>query len=172
MAEIVNKVAQSKLITLDLEQYLPKESDFQTVDIVDGLDQGIILREKPFREWIKNYAWDTSKPFCNIICSEDAIVAKWAYMLVASQALSNDIQPFFGHVDHAREEKLLDALKNEDLSPFKGAPLVVKGCGQFELSPRVYTEVVHLLQPIAKTLMFGEPCSTVPIYKAQKKPTQ
>ena len=172
MAEIVNKVAQSKLITLDLEEYLPQESEFQTVDIVAGLDQGIILREKPFREWVKSLEWDNTKPFCNILCSEDAIVAKWAFMLVASKALTNGVQPFFGVLDSAREEKLLNALKNENLSSFDNAPVVVKGCGQFELSPRVYTEVVTLLQPHCKTLMFGEPCSTVPVYKAQKKPTQ
>lgn len=163
--EIVNRVATSGIVSLDLEElYHPGERVI--FDIKDQLFQGLILREKDFREFLKNHDWSqyTGKNI-GIICSEDAIVPTWAYMLLAVQ-----LQPFansvvFGDLNALEEKLFNDAISKIDLKEFEDKRVVVKGCSKVSVPVSAYVEVARLLKPVVKSLMFGEPCSTVPLYK-------
>jgi hypothetical protein len=163
--EIVNRVATSGIVSLDLEElYHPGERVI--FDIKDQLFQGLILREKDFREFLKNHDWSQyTGNNIGIICSEDAIVPTWAYMLLAVQ-----LQPFansvvFGDLNALEEKLFNDAIAKIDLKEFEDKRVVVKGCSKVSVPVSTYVEVARLLKPVVKSLMFGEPCSTVPLYK-------
>jgi hypothetical protein len=163
--EIINKVANSALITFDLEElYQPGERVL--IDIKDQLFQGLILREKDFREFIKTTDWSAyQNKFVAIACTADAIIPTWAYLLLAIA-----LEPYaklivFGSKVALEERLYQDALSKIDWSKFEGAKIVVKGCSKVEVPDAAYVEVVRKLRPIASSLMFGEPCSTVPLYK-------
>ena len=161
----VNKVAASGLVTFNLEEYLhPGERIIY--DIKDNLFHGLMLREKDFREFIKNHDWSayTNKNVA-ILCSADAIVPTWAYMLLA-----NKLKPFanevvFGSLETLEAVLFAKALAKVDLSTFAGERVVVKGCGDIAVPVAAYVEITNLLTPVVKSIMYGEPCSTVPIYK-------
>lgn len=162
---IVNKVAASGLVTFNLEHYYPA-GERVLYDIKDNLFHGLMLREKDFREFIKAHDWSayTGKNVA-IICSADAIVPTWAYMLLA-----NKIRPFASEVvfgDLAVLETVLytRALAAIDLSAYQDARVVIKGCADIEVPVSAYVEITNLLSPVAKSIMYGEPCSTVPIFK-------
>ncbi|HEU4471571.1 MAG TPA: DUF2480 family protein [Flavisolibacter sp.] len=162
---IVNKVANSGLITLDLEKYLPK-GEVAGFDLKDHLFMGLILKEKDFREALKNLDWSlyTGKNVA-IFCSADAIIPVWAYMLVASylQPVAADI--YTGTVAEMQKHVFLKNLSSIDTAAFADQRVVVKGCGETPIDSFAYTEITRLLLPVAKTIMYGEPCSTVPVYK-------
>jgi len=162
---IVNKVANSGLISFDLEEYFhPGERII--FDIKDQLFMGLMLKEKDFREFLKTNDWSTySGKNVAIICSEDAIVPTWAYML-----LGIALEPFanmfvFGNLEDLEKKLFEQALNSLDFSPFKGQRIVVKGCSNAQIPTYVYVELTRRLKPIVKSLMFGEPCSTVPLFK-------
>ena len=166
--EIVNRVATSGLVSLDLEElYHPGERVL--FDIKDQLFQGLILREKDFREFLKVNDWTRyAGKNVAIICSEDAIVPTWAYMLLAVQ-----LEPFanaivFGDLDKLEDKLFSDALLKIDPTEFSGKRVVVKGCSKVPVPVSAYVEVTRLLKPFVQSLMFGEPCSTVPLYKKPK----
>lgn len=169
--QIVNRVLNSKLTTIDLEEYYQR-NDKVVYDIADQLFQGLILREKDFRLHVKEYDWSQFRDkYVAITCSADAIVPTWAYMLVAV-----NLQPFakdlvfgtFEELDKYLIQKNIVKIKGED---FEDAKIVIKGCGDLNLSAFAYVEVVKILQPYASSIMYGEPCSTVPVYK-KKKPSR
>lgn len=162
---IINKVANSGLLTLNLEEYY-HTGERLVYDIKDNLFHGLILKEKDFREFIKNHDWTqyTAKNVA-IVCSADAIVPTWAYMLLA-----NRIKPFANEVvfgDLATLETVLftKALAKINLDNFANERVVVKGCGDLEVPVAAYVEITNLLTPVVKSIMFGEPCSTVPVFK-------
>ncbi|HET6245466.1 MAG: DUF2480 family protein [Bacteroidetes bacterium] len=163
--EIENKVDKSGLITLNLEDFYP-QGDRILFDIKECLYQGIILKEKEFREFIKNHNWDKyQNKFVAIYCSADAIVPTWAYML-----LTAELEPFasklvFGDLHLLETVLFLDALKNLEIPKYKDERVIIKGCSKFPVPPSAYVELTRLLRPVAKSIMFGEACSTVPIYK-------
>lgn len=163
--EIINKVASSALVTLDLEElYQPGER--VVIDIKDQLFQELILREKDFREFIKTTDWSAyQNKYVAITCSTDAIIPTWAYLLltIALEPYANLI--VFGSKVELEERLYLDALSKIDWSKFEGAKVVIKGCSKVDVPDAAYVEVVRKLRPIASSLMFGEPCSTVPLYK-------
>ena len=166
MSEVlVNKVANSGIITLDLEKYLPT-GEMATFDLKDHLFMGLILKEKDFREALKNLDW-TSYQNKNvaIICSVDAIIPVWAYMLVATylQPVAKDI--FTGSQAEMYKHLFLKNLSAIDTAQFTDQRIVVKGCGDVTIEGFAYAEITKLLKPVAKSIMYGEPCSTVPIYK-------
>jgi hypothetical protein len=168
MEEIVNRVANSGLITLDLGEMYP-EGERVLFDIRDVLFQGLILREKDFREFIATHNWTAyAGKYVALTCSADAIIPDWAWMLLASA-----LQPFAKKIVFGDLEKLETVLFDEILSTvdaehYRDQRIVVKGCGDKPVPKTAYIEVVRKLQPVAKSIMYGEPCSTVPVYKRPK----
>jgi len=168
MEPIVNKVAASGLTTIDLEEFYVK-GERVLFDMKDLLFQGLILREKDFRDFVKNEDWSKYKDkYVAIICSADAIVPTWAYML-----LTVHLEPYAKKVVFGDLETLETVLYNEALSKlnseaYKNARVVIKGCGNLPVPKAAYVEITRLLRPVAKSIMYGEPCSTVPLYKQAK----
>lgn len=168
MDEIVNKVANSGIITIDPEDfYTPGER--VVFDIKPFLFQEAILKEKDFREHIKNTDWTKFKDqLVAITCSADAIVPTWAYMLVALALESHAKKVIFGDLNTLENELFNDKIAALNIHQFKDARIVIKGCGEKEISANVYVKLTALLKPVVKSIMYGEPCSTVPLYKAPK----
>ena len=162
---IVNKVSESGLITLDLEEYYPKE-DVVVFDLKDHLFMGLILKEKDFREALKNLDWEKWRDKnVAVTCTADAIIPVWAYMLIASylQPVAKDF--LLGDEKELRRRLFLKNISSIDVNPFVGQRIVIKGCGDAAIEDFAYLEITKLLLPVVKTIMYGEPCSTVPIYK-------
>ena len=163
---IINKVANSGLLTIDLEDYLPKDDEIAIFDLKDHLFRGLILKEKDFREALKTLDWEIYRnKYVAITCSADAIIPMWAYMLVASY-----LQPYAKDVVFGDEQKLISTLLLKNLEAVNGEEytdkrVVVKGCGDVAIPETAYVEITNKLRPFAKSIMYGEPCSTVPIYK-------
>lgn len=166
--QLTNKVAESGIVTIDLEKFLPQE-DIVIFDLKDFLFMGLILKEKDFRQSLKEL--DTAK-FENknvaITCSADAIIPMWAYMLVTSllQPLSKEI--FFGNEQDVQNKILFKNIYTINTIEYLDKRVVIKGCGERQIPEEAFIEITKLLRPIAKSIMYGEPCSTVPIYKQAK----
>lgn len=162
---IVNRVAQSGLISFDLADLFPA-GERMLYDIKDNLFQGLMLREKDFREFIKQHNWaQYQDKHVAITCSVDAIVPTWAYML-----LSNKMAPFartivFGSLDVLETVLFEQALSNLDLEKFRDQRVVVKGCGDIPVPISAYVNITAKLSSVARSIMYGEPCSTVPVFK-------
>ena len=163
---IVNKVAESGLITIDLEEYYPK-ADTAVFDLKDHLFMGLILKEKDYREALKNLDWSIyQSKNVGITCSADAVIPMWAYMLGAAylQPVANEV--VFGNEDFLHRTLFLKNLSSINPAEFTDKRVVIKGCGDKTISETAYVEITKLLRPVVKSIMYGEPCSTVPIYKA------
>lgn len=162
---ILNRVAQSKIITFDLEDYYPKGNRF-LLDIKDWLHEGFVLKEKEFRVALAAYDWSQYQDaFVALYCSSDAIVPGWAYMLIAtklepyaSKILQGDLQQLETSLYQSVIEKL-------DVSGFKDLPVIIKGCSNRPVPPNAYLLITQKLQPVVKSLMYGEACSSVPLFK-------
>lgn len=166
MAEdIINRVAQSGIISLDLEEfYHPGERVLY--DVANDLFQGMVLREKDFREHIKNNDWSVFEgKNVAIICSADAVVPTWAYMLLSARLEPVANRVVFGDLNALEQALYQDAISRLNPEDYRDKRVVVKGCGDKEVPVFAYTEISRFLKPLVKSLMFGEPCSTVPIYK-------
>lgn len=162
---IVNKVAESGIITINLEDFLSKE-DIVLFDIKDFLFMEMILKEKDFREALKNHDWENYRgKNVGIICSADAIVPLWAYMLITSYL--PHVANFVAVGDKLEIQKrlLLKNISEINTENFVGARVVVKGCGDVKIADYAYAEITRVLLPVVKSIMYGEPCSTVPVYK-------
>jgi hypothetical protein len=163
--EFVNKVAESGIITLDLEQFLPQQ-EIVAFDLKDYLFMGLILKEKDFREQLKNL--DTTAYTDKIVavhCSADAIIPQWAYMLVTTRLHGIAAQVKHGTAEQVSTQLLSNAIATLDVAPYTDARIVVKGCGDKSLPDAAYLAITQALLPVAKSIMYGEPCSTVPVYK-------
>ena len=163
--QIINKVSNSSLITFDLEEYY-QPGERVLIDITNQLYEGIILKEKDFRAFIKTHDWLAyQNKFVAITCSADAIIPTWAYMLIsiALKPFAKDI--VFGTISDLEVEIFRKALQKVDWSVFKNAKVVVKGCSKVEVPASIYVEATNQLMNYVSSLMFGEPCSTVPLYK-------
>jgi hypothetical protein len=163
--EFVNKVAESGLVTLDLEKYIPKE-EMTVFDLKEFLFMGMILKEKDFREALKKQDWEKYKnKHVAITCSADAIIPVWAYMLAASY-----LQPIAKNILLGNEKELYKTLFLKNISSINAVEfidkrVVIKGCGETPIDEFAYTEATKILMPVAKSIMYGEPCSTVPVFK-------
>ena len=165
MTEIVNKVAASGLVTFNLENYYTPGERVE-LDIKDWLYEGLVLREKEFREALKNYNWSVfGNKYVAVFCSADAIVPTWAYMLIATCLHPFAKKIIFGNLTDLEKSLFTEALNQIDFSQFKDERVVIKGCSKIEVPESIYVEVTNRLMPYAKSIMFGEPCSTVPVYK-------
>ena len=162
---IINRVNESALITLNLEEYFPAE-EIALFDMKDYLFMGLILKEKDFRETLKNLDLTnyTNKTVA-VTCSVDAVIPVWAYMLVATylQPVAKEI--FFGTPEELKNQLLLKNISKINLADFTDKRVVIKGCGELPIGEAAYLEATKLLRPVAKSIMYGEPCSTVPIFK-------
>jgi len=162
---IVNKVAQSGLVTLDLEQYLPA-GESSSFDLKDHLFMGLILKEKDFREALKNLDWSSyAGKNVAVICSVDAIIPVWAYMLVTSYLQPVAQYVFVGTEAEMFKHLFLKNLSAIDTESFRDQRVVVKGCGEVTIDSYAYAEITRQLLPVVKSIMYGEPCSTVPVFK-------
>ncbi len=169
MSEIVNKVALSGIITIDLEDLIP-DRKVSFIDIFEQLFQGLILREKDFRAWVKNYEWSTyAEHNVAVYCSSDAVIPTWAYMLIASALRQHTSHVFFAKPEALPALVAERALASLDTLEYTDKRVVVKGCGNREISNHAYVLLTNRLVSTAKTVMFGEPCSTVPVYKQRNK---
>jgi len=165
--KIINRVAGSALKSIDLEDYLDK-SESVTFDLASVLYQGLILREQPFRDFLKSHDWlqYTGKNVL-ITCSTDAIVPTWAYMLLVSK-LGHARLVVSGSADDLEKALILQAVRLLAQEDFVDAKVVIKGCGAIQNKEFAYTEITKALLPHVSSLMYGEPCSTVPVYKRPK----
>lgn len=165
---IVNKVAQSGLITIDLADYAPKE-EVVIYDVKDNLFQGLILKEKDFRTFIKEHDWSQyQNKHMGIICSTDAIVPTWAYMLLANKLEPYALSVHFGDKDTVLDNLFAQALDRVDYSIYQDGRVVVKGCGDIYVPESAFIKFTLGLSKVVKSIMYGEPCSTVPVYKRKR----
>ena len=166
--EIINKVALSGIITINLEEFYP-QGERVLFDIKEHLFQGLLLKEKDFRDFVKNEDWSkyTGK-YVALICSSDAVVPTWAYMLLTIQLQPYVKRVVFGNLE-TLETILYNAILNKlNINDYKDARVVIKGCGHLPVPQSAYVEITRLLRPVAKSIMYGEACSMVPLYKQPK----
>ncbi len=162
---IINKVASSGLVTLNLEDYY-QPGERVLYDIKDNLFHGLMLREKDFRAFIKEHDWSQYQDkYVAVTCSADAIVPTWAYMLLANKMIPFAKEVVFGNLETLETVLLVKALEKIDVQAYANERIVIKGCGDLEISPSAYVEITNKLTPVVKSIMFGEPCSTVPVFK-------
>jgi hypothetical protein len=162
---IINRVAESALTSIDLEEYYPR-GETAVFDLKDYLFMGLILKEKDFRAALQTIDWEQFRDKNTAItCSADAVIPMWAYMLVAS-----NLQPFAKEVVFGEEKNILTTLFVRNISQIKGESyidkrVVIKGCGDVSIPEAAYVEITRILRPFVKSIMYGEPCSTVPVFK-------
>jgi len=165
MEEIVNKVAQSGIITLDLEDYYPKE-ELVPFDLKPYLFMAMILKEKDFRTKLQELDWEQYRnKNVAIFCSADAVIPFWAYMLVMTYLEPVANFAAFGDTKQVHQTQFMKSLGAIDVNEYVDKRVVIKGCGDKGAGEAAYVEITRLLKPVVKSLMYGEPCSTVPIYK-------
>jgi len=168
--EFVNKVSESGIITVDLEEFYPKEETL-VFDMKDHLFMGLILKEKDFRETMKNL---DLKPYeqknIAITCTADAVIPVWAYMLVVSYLEPVAREIVFGDSEFLHKTLFIKNIAKINVADYEDKRVVIKGCGELPITETAYVAITALLRPVAKSIMYGEPCSTVPIYKKPKTP--
>ena len=163
--EIINKVAQSGLLTLDLEDYYPRE-EVVVFDLKPLLFREMILKEKEFRAALQEIDWSAyTGKILAVTCTADAIIPAWAYMLVAAGARPYVRYIVLGDAQAAVQQVFLANLEAIDAREFTDKRVIIKGCGDLAVGPVAYLEITRLLQPVVKSLMYGEACSNVPVYK-------
>lgn len=170
MAEetIVNRVARSGIITLDLDEFYP-QGQRSSIDLADQLWQGLALKEQDYRDWISTHDWQQyAGQYVALFCSADAIIPAWAYMLAQTQLTGIAHTTHFGSQSALEEALWFGALAAHDWAQYTDCRVVIKGCADREVPEGVYMDLVARLQPIVKAIMYGEACSTVPVWKRPK----
>ncbi|MBS3738795.1 DUF2480 family protein [Mesohalobacter halotolerans] len=166
--EIVNRVAKSPIKTFNLEE-LYQEGKRYEIDLSQWLYEGFILKEKDFREALKKYDWTQYQDgFVALHCSTEAIIPAWAYMLVSTYLHPITQKVIVGSQDDLNTILFAETIKNIDLSDYENKPVIVKGCSEKPVPETAYILLIKRLQPIVKSLMFGEACSAVPLFKPKK----
>jgi hypothetical protein len=162
---LINRVAQSGIITINLENYYPV-NEFKSIDLKDFLWQGLILKEKEFRQTLKDTDWQQYKDNIVLIhCSTDAIIPLWAYMLMASALDGVATDCFCGSKEEYLKMHYRRVFDHMEVEQYKEQRIVIKGCGEKQIPPSVYADILSLLKSKAQSIMYGEPCSTVPVFK-------
>lgn len=162
---IINRVAESALTTINLEDYFPKE-EIVEFDVKDFLYMGLIIKEKDFRDALLNHDWAKyENKYVSVFCSADAIIPFWAYMLITKY-----LQPVAKDIAMGDKKLLIQTIMQKNISTinpndFADKRIVIKGCGDVPVPESAYMEITKLLLPVVKSIMYGEPCSTVPVYK-------
>lgn len=164
--EIINRVANSKLITFDLEDVYPAGSRVK-LDISEWLHEGIVLREKEFRNYVKNHDWKQYENcYLAVFCASEAIVPAWAFMLVTVAAGRFAKKVVKGSLNDLESVVFSELIEKMDLDHLSGQPVIIKGCNKKPIPENAYLLLTQKLLPIAKSIMYGEACSSVPLYKA------
>ncbi|HSI78201.1 MAG TPA: DUF2480 family protein [Lunatimonas sp.] len=168
MSEIVNRVANSAIVSLDLETYF-QEGQRKSFDLRPYLFQEMIVREKEFRQMLRETDWEEFRDaLVSVYCSADAIIPTWAYMLVMTYLEGVVKEAVIGDPEDLEKYVMTKALQRINPKDFEGRPVVVKGCGKLPVPIHAYGEIVRILKGSARSIMYGEPCSTVPVYKAPR----
>jgi hypothetical protein len=163
--EIVNRVANSKLVTIDLEDYYPKGQRV-LFDIKDWLYEGFVLREKDFRAQVSEFDWNQYQgSYVALTCSSDAIIPGWAYMLLSIQLESVAKKVVIGDLELLETSIYQDIINNLDVSAYADKPIIIKGCSNKPVPQNAYIMLSNKLKPLAKSIMYGEACSSVPLFK-------
>ena len=163
--EIVNRVANSSLKVIDLEDYYP-QGQRMSVDISQWLYEGLVLREKPFRAALADHDWSQYRDaYINVLCTTDAIVPSWAFMLVSAYLQPYAKKVFEGDSAIMEQHLFEDVLRDFDAAAFEGLPVIIKGCSDKYVPQSAYITLTAMLKPYARSIMYGEACSSVPIYK-------
>ena len=166
--EIKNRVSQSSIKTIDLEEFYPK-GNREFIDLSQWLENGLVLREKEFRKKIESHKWTSYKDkYVAIGCSNNAILPSWASLLVAS-----NLEPFAKKIVHGSLKELenniiVDLIRKFDTNPYKNKPVMIKGCSDNSIPENAYVQLIILLKSVSKSLFYGEACSSVPIWKRSK----
>lgn len=165
MDEIRNRVAESKLITIDLEEFYP-QGERKVIDISQWLYEGLLLREKEFRASLKEVDWGAYKgAYVALNCSTDAIVPAWAYMLITANLAPYALKTVKGSLENLESALYQEVVAGMDLEHVKDLPVIVKGCSNKPVPENAYLYLIQRLQSVAKSIMYGEACSSVPLYK-------
>ena len=163
--KIINRVSKSKIMTIDFNDFLG-DTIFEIIDLKNWLKDEFILIESDFREKIKSFNWEVLKEKTVLIqCSNDAIIPHWAYLLISSKLTEFEIKNFIGNQNEFKNYQIIDGIKNLDDKLFIDKPVIIKGCSDISDNNYFYSLIIEKLQPIAKSIMFGEACSAVPVFK-------
>jgi hypothetical protein len=166
--EIVNRVANSPLKTIDLEEMYPPGARI-LFDIKDWLYEGMILREKEFRGHVSEHDWSQyENQFVALTCSEDAIIPSWAFLLISSELAPYAKKVVVGNLETLETSIFQDLISDLNIKEFSDKPVIIKGCADKPIPPSAFTFLIQKLQPVVKSIMYGEACSTVPLYKMKK----
>lgn len=166
--EIVNRVANSPLINIDLEELYP-DGKRVLFDIKDWLYEGIILREKEFRQSVKEHDWSQYQDaYVALTCSEDAIIPSWAYLLLATELTPYVKKVVVGDLELLETTIFQEVIHGIDISEYQDRPVIIKGCADKPIPPSAFSFLIARIQPVVKNIMYGEACSTVPLYKRKK----
>ena len=163
--KIVNRVANSQLITIDLEELYPK-GQRTIIDIKQWLFHELILKESDFREHLKNHNWSQyQNHFVALTCSSDAIIPSWAFMLITTYVTPLAKKIVVGNLETLETAIFHDIINNFSVENYKNKPVIIKGCANKPIPETAYTQLIEKLQPVVKSIMFGEACSSVPLFK-------
>jgi hypothetical protein len=167
---IRNKVAESGLMTLDLAPYIPSDSDIAVFDLKPFLFMEMILKEKDYRAALQSFDWSVyENKHTGIICSVDAIIPVWAFMLAAAYLQPLAASVHFAGIEDVKTAIITRAISQIDTAEYIDKRVVIKGCGDLAIPHSAYVSATAILRPVVKSLMYGEPCSTVPIYKQARQ---
>lgn len=163
--EIINRVANSKLVTFDLEDYYV-EGKRVAFDISDWLFEGLLLKEKDFRNHVKNHDWSQyENAYVALYCATDAIIPSWAYLLVSTELYRFAKKVVIGNLELLETVLFTEIIYDLPTEEFKDKPVIIKGCSNKPIPESAYPLLISKIQPIAKSIMYGEACSTVPLFK-------
>ena len=166
--EIINRIANSPLINIDLEELYPAGRRV-LFDIKDWLFEGIILKEKDFRESVQQHDWSQYQDaYVALTCSEDAIIPSWAYLLLSAELTPYAKKVVVGNLELLETSLFQEIIQHIDISEYQDKPIIIKGCADKPIPASAFSFLIERIQPIAKTIMYGEACSTVPLYKRKK----
>ena len=164
--KVQNKINAGQIVTIDLEEYYPKEQQ-HIIDLKDNLWQELVLKEKDFREFVKNNNWSFYQDtYVGVYCSADVIIPVWAYMLVAANVAKHAKRVYFGDKTALNKKIFTEIAENLDTKDLSGKRVIIKGCGKLDIPSDAFVAITQLLQPIARSISYGEACSSVPVFKS------
>ena len=168
MGQIINRVAKSDLITIDLEEFYPKECRHK-LDISGWLKQGMILIEKEFRKQVTDHHWEQyDGGYLAVFCSNEVIIPAWAYLLITTHSSIYTKKTIVGDFDQLDRVLFQEIISGLSIGHYQNKRIIIKGCSSKTIPENAYVQLIEKIRPVARSIMFGEPCSTVPLYKKSR----